>query len=107
MKIEARLFDKIWTIERIPRVQDNRLGICYHEQQRIVYASKLKGRELLDTIIHEMLHALFPDEVEVRVDAMATDMMGILREAGFRHVNEMKAKERKRKKLQQAKKRKR
>jgi hypothetical protein len=45
---------------------------------------KLRGSELLDTMIHEITHAAFPDLSEDAVNRFATDAATILWNDGYR-----------------------
>jgi hypothetical protein len=63
-------------------------GECDFNSQTIRVVERLRGRELLDTVIHEMLHAVCPDKREPWVNEVATDMSKVLWRLGYRNVGE-------------------
>jgi hypothetical protein len=46
---------KTWRISA-----DSLAGICIYEDRELSILKRLKGRELLDTLVHELLHAELP-----------------------------------------------
>lgn len=76
--------DSRWKI-----VRDQRLRGCYGEcdygTRTIRICSSLVGLDLLDTLIHEVIHARWPDLHEDAVEEVATTLAGILDAEGFRH----------------------
>jgi hypothetical protein len=58
----------------------DQLGICYFTGCRIIIEPNLKGLEMVDTVIHEILHAALPDISEEAVcraaDAVTLGLAG-------------------------------
>lgn len=46
----------------------------------------VEGRDRMDTIIHEALHAIYPDESEEVVNRSATEIANLLWACGYRRV---------------------
>ena len=67
----------------------NDWGICWSEYPRyITISNKIKDQKLLlDVLIHESLHACYPDLEERAVDNAATDIADFLWELGWRPSN--------------------
>lgn len=70
------------------RLQFTRLkgmaGDCNWQKRRIRCDSRERGTEALDTLLHESLHALFPQVSEQRIARAATDLANILDACGYR-----------------------
>lgn len=64
-----------WPDEKTPQVE-----------RKILIDERLKGRSLLETIIHECLHACCPQLSEETVTAAARDIARVLWALGFRRV---------------------
>lgn len=63
------------------------LGLAY-KNERVVYLDpRLKGFQVLDTAIHEILHCQQPDLSEETVNDNATEMADLLWKLGFRLVD--------------------
>jgi len=64
------------------------LGICdaptAGKNKTIVIRPNLPGRDRLDTIVHEALHACYWDMDEVAIDEAATDIAKLLWRLGYR-----------------------
>lgn len=86
--IRAMIRRQLWTIE-IGEVKDDETGFCDHEGERGqprkigIKQGQDEGNEL-DTIIHECLHAGYPDLDEHAVEEMATNLATILLAFGYR-----------------------
>lgn len=71
-----------WRLEftsKLPR--DKRCGDCDPPSvadKTIRIRRSLKGKLKLDTLLHEMIHAAFPDLTEEAVEAGATDIAAVL-----------------------------
>lgn len=62
-------------------------GLCDHPTtpgREIWIHSSLKAEDMLDTIIHELLHAALPDLKEETVLEIGTDMARVLWDLGYR-----------------------
>lgn len=59
-------------------------GECHNRAKKIVLGSHLKGKQLLDTTIHELLHASKWSLSEVWVDKTAADIATFLWKQGWR-----------------------
>ena len=60
------------------------LGQCFQQSAVVEVALKQPSRELLDTLIHELLHAEFPNEKERSITQAARDISAVLHRVGFR-----------------------
>jgi len=76
---------------RLTRLRGNAAGwACMPDeknpqiQRKILIDCRLKGRSLLETIIHECLHAIFPQLSEESVTAAARDIARVLWALGYR-----------------------
>lgn len=68
---------------RKPKVTERKLGReradgLYHSDGLIEIDPRLKGKNRLDTLIHEHLHHYFPEMSEDRVEKIATGMANTL-----------------------------
>jgi hypothetical protein len=62
-------------------------GLCDHPGtpgREIWISSTLTGQNMLETLIHELLHASYPDLNEDAVNATARDIATVLWELGYR-----------------------
>ena len=67
------------------RVTDQAVdGMCDHDGNLVYVDPKQKGRERLDTLIHEMLHATRPEMGEENVAAVAKVLTTVLWRNGWR-----------------------
>lgn len=73
-----------WKICRESRLR-TKYGECDYGARTIRICSSLVGLDLLDTLIHEVIHARWPDLHEEAVEEVATTLAGILDAEGFRH----------------------
>lgn len=62
------------------------LGLAYQAERRIVLDIRLKGKEYINTAIHELLHIHRPDLTEEKVDKLATELTNDLWDLGIRKV---------------------
>lgn len=87
--MQVKIRGKKWNL-RFARLRKD-LGYCQppdKPNKEILIRSSLKGEELLDTLIHEILHAGDWDKDEPWVDEVATDMARILWKLGYRRNGE-------------------
>lgn len=75
--------DQRWRLERIRLRTD--AGQCDYTAKKIRLCSSLTGVDLLDTLIHEMIHARWGDLSEDAVDEFSTTLAGVIYGEGFRH----------------------
>lgn len=80
-----KIAGKVWRIHRRVRPGNS------HERGNVVYPRRTMylapgqtGKELMDTVIHEGLHAAFPDLDEEVVRDRATELTRLLWRLGFR-----------------------
>lgn len=76
--------DQRWKISRQTRLR-TKYGECDYGSKTIRICSTLRGLDLLDTLIHEVIHARWPDLHEEAVEEVASTLAGILDAEGFRH----------------------
>ena len=89
--MQFRLWTEIWEIvfvRSIPHKTHDVLGWFDREKKEIKVLRTLKGPQRLDTLIHEMLHAVLPEKEELWINSVATDMTNVLLESGYRNVDE-------------------
>jgi hypothetical protein len=72
-----------WTIRRC-RVPADRYGDCCHETRTIRIDARLTGETLCNVILHELIHARWPDLSESAVEEFADELAGVLDREGFR-----------------------
>jgi hypothetical protein len=86
--LRVRIRDRVWRVRFMPaRHMGNDWGRCYHPSRRnplIEVRRSLRGRNLIDTIIHELLHAQHPEMTEEAVDTTACMVARALYAAGCR-----------------------
>lgn len=79
--------DRRWTIQhvRYPRDRD---GDCDWSRRVIRIAANLSGIQFLDALLHELLHARFPDLAEDVVEEFASTAAAIADHEGFRQADD-------------------
>jgi hypothetical protein len=70
-----------WRIQRA-RLR-NAYGLCDYASRTIKLDSRLAGSELLDTLIHELIHARWPDLSEDAVIEFANLLTHVLELEGY------------------------
>jgi len=82
----------VWIAGQRWRVRWARLraayGECDYERREIRLAKGLAGRELMDTLLHELIHARWPDIAEESVLEFAAILTEALEGQGFRQVRD-------------------
>ena len=58
-------------------------GLCNYDTKEITIRKSLDGDLRLDTIIHECLHACYPDLDDECIDETATDITKLLSRLGY------------------------
>lgn len=76
--------DQRWRICRKAKTLPKWYGECDYETKTIRICRTLRGVDLMDTMIHELIHARWPDLAEEAVDEIATTLARILDAEGFR-----------------------
>lgn len=59
-------------------------GDCNYETSTIRVSNKLTGVDKMDVIIHELIHARWPDISEESCSEFASELSAILTRSGFR-----------------------
>ena len=82
--VKCKIRGKIWEIVFVNLRKD--WGDSDHPRagRKIRIATRAKGRLRLDTLIHEISHAGFPDLDEEAIDEYATDLARALWRLGYR-----------------------
>lgn len=73
-----------FTVVKASTSWNDRHGECSKADQTVVLGRHLRGQGLLDTTIHELLHAADWDLTEKFVDRAATDIAAFLWKQGWR-----------------------
>lgn len=76
-----------WRISRNKRLRKH-YGECDYNTRTIRLCSSLAGIDLLDTLIHEVIHARWPDLSEEAVEEVATTLAVVIDAEGFRHADD-------------------
>lgn len=72
-----------WSLEFADLRRSGYDGYCDCKNRRIVLATNPIRRRPLDVLLHELLHAEFPDLSEKTVAEVATDLTLILEQLGY------------------------
>jgi hypothetical protein len=88
----ARLGGKKWKIRFVlsKEIPSDRWADCSHpsdKNREIRVRRTLRGEERLETILHEALHALYPDESESVIDSQGKDLANLMWRCGYRHTD--------------------
>lgn len=76
--------DHRWKITSDRKLRGS-MGECDYESRTIRICTSLSGVDLLDTLIHEVIHARWPDLSEEAVEEVATTLAQIIDAEGFSH----------------------
>jgi hypothetical protein len=76
-----------WRI-RVCAVPKTIYGDCDYQKKTIRVSEKLHGEDRLNVILHELIHARWPDLSEDAVVEFADELAGIVYAHGFRHKDE-------------------
>jgi hypothetical protein len=68
---------QLWTIEYLDSMP-GKDGLCDYKNRRIVLSRNPTGHSKRDILLHECLHAAFPDVREQVIAEVATDLAAIL-----------------------------
>lgn len=67
--------------------KEQALGLAYQNKNLIEIDSRLKGKRLLTTLVHEILHIQNPDWSENKVEVQSKGMADVLWKQHFRKVD--------------------
>ncbi len=89
--LTTKLGGKEWHIKfvRSREIPSDRWGDCGHPEDpkpTIRVRRAVEGKNRMDLIIHEALHAIYPDETEEMVNRSATEIANLLWACGYRRV---------------------
>lgn len=79
----ARINGQRWRIDRSKKLLPKLYGRCDYSQRLISVCRSLSGVPLLDTLIHEVIHARWPDLSEEAVEEVASTLAAIITKEGF------------------------
>lgn len=74
--------DQRWRVRRC-KVPADRHGDCDYDQRLIRVSDRLAGEDLLEVIVHELIHARWPDLSEEAVEEFGQEVAGVLTAFGF------------------------
>ncbi len=87
-EIKASFNNRRWRIKFVNKLPGGDLGSCQDSKkaaERVIKVKrKQKEEDVLDTLIHEMLHAIFPQLTEDTVYDAANDLSRTLYKLGYR-----------------------
>lgn len=63
------------------------LGYAYPEQSLIEVDPNQKPRQYLDTLIHEILHVMYPDDSETKISRNASTITHHIWKKGYRRID--------------------
>jgi hypothetical protein len=75
--------DQRWKVQRNARLRKDD-GVCDYSTKTIRLRAGLVGVDLLDTILHELIHARWPDLHEDAVAEFSETVSGFLDAEGFK-----------------------
>ena len=84
---KIRLRGKVWKLEFVPRLDNGAYGECDEPdrpRKGIRIATNQSKSDMLDTVVHELLHACLPDLSEDAVHDTAADISCVLTRLGAR-----------------------
>ena len=79
--------DQKWKV-RLCDTPPKTLGECDWNIREIRIYHGLRGEELTEVAVHELLHARWPDLSEEAVTEVAQEMAGVLTALGIKHAEE-------------------
>jgi hypothetical protein len=80
----TKIRGKRWNIDDVNCLPVGDLGQCDYNNHTLNIPYDGDQKEELDVIIHETIHAGFPDLIEQAVDEFATDLANLLWKLGWR-----------------------
>lgn len=81
-----RIRRKYWRVrwDKDEPKEEKAHGLCYKSEREIVIDPQERPQCLLNTIIHEILHAIIPSASEARVEFIANALSAALWRIGYR-----------------------
>ena len=76
---------KIQVVER-PLGREKALGLAWVGENKIEIDGRLKSKQYLNVLIHEMLHIYNPNWSETRVDQTANEMSSVIWAKNYRRI---------------------
>ena len=76
---------KIKVVER-PLGREKALGLAWVGEDKIEIDGRVKSKQYLNTLIHEMLHIYNPNWSETRVDQTANEMCSVIWAKNYRRM---------------------
>lgn len=73
-----------WWLRESTKKMQSCWGWCDIDKATITLCRSLRGRKRLDILVHELLHAEFPDLDESVVKQAGTDIANVLWKQGYR-----------------------
>jgi hypothetical protein len=73
---------RIWHLEFVDRLESGAYGECddpSRPQKRIRIAMNQSSADMMDTLVHELIHACLPDTSEEATSESARDISNVLR----------------------------
>lgn len=67
-------------------------GVCYLNEREIRINKRLRGREFLETVIHELTHGAFPTHEEEHVKDFAKGVSDLLHKLGYKRETDVQKK---------------
>lgn len=88
---KIRLGGKVWRVRFVlsKEIPADRWADCSHpdEQDRgIRIRNSIKGKDRLETILHEALHGIYPDEDEKTISRSGRELAQLLWRCGYRRI---------------------
>ncbi len=76
-QFHSRINGEWWLVCSDTGLETSCMGRCDFETRTISICSAIRERKLVDTVIHEALHASAPYLAEPEVERIATDLTGV------------------------------
>lgn len=73
-------------IKIVDKVLKRYLGYAYLDSNKIEIDPRQKSKRYLDTLIHECLHILFPEESETSISEKATTITSCIWKKNYRRI---------------------
>lgn len=83
--MRVKIYSRVWRIMNVPDDDmDNDWGDCTSSDHLIRINEQIKNRRRLDTIVHELTHAIFPNLAHKKVYEIARIVSEVLWKDGWR-----------------------
>jgi hypothetical protein len=80
--ITVWISDQRWRVRRC-RVPSDRHGDCDYDKHLIRVSQSLRGDDLLEVLVHELIHARWPDLSEEAVEEFGQEIAAVVTAFGF------------------------